>query len=279
MRGAQWMSRFRNLIAKRRRFDGLALLIVAGYALLAFGAQSGLGVAGQGLDPVWAAAQSRGTLRVAVDLGFYPFTWMEAGRPAGYDIDLAHAVARELGLEVEFVPTGLDSIFDDLAARRADAAISALPYAPEQGWRARFSEFYFNAGQVLVVRKGSAIAAEADLGGTTIGVALGSDADTYARRRLAEGLQFELRSDFDTPDEVLAALGRGELDAAIVDNTAALIGMTRAPELRIATALTLEPYVIAVAPEAYQLHTAINQALADLRAEGFFEDVGAKWFR
>lgn len=279
MRGAQWMSRFRNLIAKRRRFDGLALLIVAGYALLAFGAQSGLGVAGQGLDPVWAAAQSRGTLRVAVDLGFYPFTWMEAGRPAGYDIDLAHAVARKLGLEVEFVPTGLDSIFDDLAARRADAAISALPYAPEQGWRARFSEFYFNAGQVLVVRKGSAIAAEADLGGTTIGVALGSDADTYARRRLAEGLQFELRSDFDTPDEVLAALGRGELDAAIVDNTAALIGMTRAPELRIATALTLEPYVIAVAPEAYQLHTAINQALADLRAEGFFEDVGAKWFR
>lgn len=273
------MSRFRNLIAKRRRFDGLALLIVAGYALLAFGAQSGLGVAGQGLDPVWAAAQSRGTLRVAVDLGFYPFTWMEAGRPAGYDIDLAHAVARKLGLEVEFVPTGLDSIFDDLAARRADAAISALPYAPEQGWRARFSEFYFNAGQVLVVRKGSAIAAEADLGGTTIGVALGSDADTYARRRLAEGLQFELRSDFDTPDEVLAALGRGELDAAIVDNTAALIGMTRAPELRIATALTLEPYVIAVAPEAYQLHTAINQALADLRAEGFFEDVGAKWFR
>lgn len=262
-----------------QRLDVFALAVIAGYAALALSAQSGASIVGQGLDPAWAAVQQRRTVRVAVDLGFYPFTWMEEGRPVGYDIDLARAVAAKLGVQAEFVPTGLDAIYDDLAARRADMAVSALPYAPELGWRARFSSFYFNAGQVLVVRAGSPVASEADLSGRTVGVALGADADTYARRRLAEGARFTLRSTYDTPAAALAALQRGELDAALVDHTAALIALAHAPELRIVAALTLEPYVIAVAPESYRLHAAINQALDELRAEGFFEETGAKWFR
>jgi polar amino acid transport system substrate-binding protein len=263
----------------RRRFDAVALLIIVGYAALAVSAQTGLNVVGQGLDPVWAGVQQRRTLRVAVDLGFYPFTWMEDGKPAGYDIDLAHAIAARLGVQAEFIPSGLDSIYDDLAARRADIAISALPYAPELGWRARFSQFYFDAGQMLVVRSDSPITSEADLTAHVVGVALGSDADTLARRRLMEGASFVLRPDYDTPADALAALQRGEVDAVIVDHPAALIAMAHAPELRVAQALTFEPYVIAVAPEAYRLHEAVNQALDALRAEGFFEEAQQKWFR
>ncbi|WP_288089929.1 ABC transporter substrate-binding protein [Roseiflexus sp.] len=263
----------------RRRFDAVALLIIVGYAALAVSAQTGLNVVGQGLDPVWAGVQQRRTLRVAVDLGFYPFTWMEDGNPAGYDIDLAHAIAARLGVQAEFIPSGLDSIYDDLAARRADIAISALPYAPELGWRARFSQFYFDAGQMLVVRSDSSITSEADLTAHVVGVALGSDADTLARRRLMEGASFVLRPDYDTPADALAALQRGEVDAVIVDHPAALIAMAHAPELRVAQALTFEPYVIAVAPEAYRLHEAVNQALDALRAEGFFEEAQQKWFR
>ena len=262
-----------------RWLDTAALLIVVGYAALAMSAQTGVQVVGQGLDPVWAGVQQRRTLRVAVDLGFYPFTWMEDGQPVGYDIDLARAIAARLGVQVEFVPSGLDSIYDDLAARRADVAISALPYAPELGWRARFSQFYFDAGQMLVVRSDSSVTSEADLAGRVVGVALGADADTWARRRLMAGAAFTLRADYDTPDDALAALQRGEVDAAIVDHPAALIALARVPELRVAQALTFEPYVIAIAPEAYRLHEAVNQALDDLRAEGFFDALREKWFR
>jgi hypothetical protein len=81
-----------------------------------------------------------------------------------------------------------------------------------------------------------------------------------------EGASFVLRADYDTPDEALTALRRGDVDAVAVDHAAALIALAHAPELRIATALTFEPYVIAVAPEAYRLHEAVNQALDDLRA-------------
>ena len=124
--------------SKLRRLDLAAAALLIGYALLAAITQFGASLGGQGPDPVWAAARQRGTLRVAVDFGYYPFSGMRQGQPIGYDIELAHTIAQKLGLRAEFVPSNLDSIYDDLANHKADLAASAQPYAPEQGWRAGF---------------------------------------------------------------------------------------------------------------------------------------------
>jgi len=261
------------------RMDVAAAAIVIVYTLLAAITQIGASVAGQGPDPVWAAARQRGTLRVAVDFGFYPFSDIQQNQPIGYDIDLARAVAQKLGLRAEFVPSNLDSVYDDLANHRADLAASALPYAPEQGWRANFSTFYFNAGQVLVIPERSAISGPEQLGGRRLGAPLGSDADTYARRLASDDPTIVLRSIYDTPAEVLADLRRGNLDAAIVDNASALSDIGHAPGLRVVgPALTLEPYVLAMSSEAYQLRDAVNRALDQLRDEGFFDQLNRKWF-
>jgi polar amino acid transport system substrate-binding protein len=262
-----------------RSLDLLAATVLLVYAVLAVSAQVGASVAGQGLDPVWSAARQRGALRVAVDYGFFPFSDLEAGQPVGYDIDLARAVAARLGLRAEFVPSSLDSIYDDLANHKADLAASALPYAPEQGWRASFSVFYFNAGQVLLVRDGTPIGGPGQLGGRILGVPLGSEADTYARRLAAGEPSVQLRSNYDTAGEVVADLRRGALDAAIVDNAAALGALGRAPGLRLVEpALTLEPYVLAMPAEAFQLQAEVNRALDELRRAGFFDELGRKWF-
>jgi polar amino acid transport system substrate-binding protein len=267
-----WSATFRPL-------DLLAALVLLVYGLLAASAQFGATVAGQGLDPVWSAAQQRGTLRVAVDYGYFPFSDIQNGQSRGYDIDLARAVAAKLGLRAEFVGSNLDSIYDDLANQKADLAASALPYAPEQGWRAGFSTFYFNAGQVLVVRDGVPIAGPADLAGRRLGVPLGSDADTYARNLVTSEPTILLRSSYDTAAEVLADLRRGALDAAIVDNAAALGAIGHAPGLRlVGPALTLEPYVLATPAAAFQLRAEVNRALDELRTEGFFDAIGRKWF-
>jgi ABC-type amino acid transport substrate-binding protein len=261
------------------RLDLLAAVVLLIYAALAMSAQLGASVAGQGLDPIWATAQQRGTLRVAVDYGFFPFTDIVVGQPRGYDIDLARAVAAKLNLRAEFVPSSLDSIYDDLANRKADLAASALPYAPEQGWRVNFSTFYFNAGQVLIVPTESQIAGPSMLAGRRLGVPLGSDADTYARNLVTNEPTILLRSQYDLPAEVLADLRRGALDAAIVDNAAGLAELGRAPGLRLVEpALTLEPYALAMPAQAFQLRAEVNRALDELRREGFFDQLGRKWF-
>jgi polar amino acid transport system substrate-binding protein len=262
-----------------RRLDLLAALVLALYAALSVSAQLGANLAGQGLDPVWAAAQRRGTLLVAVDYGFSPFSDLKDGQPMGYDIDLARAVAAKLGLRAEFVPSGIEAIYEDLTNHKADLAASAVPYAPEQGWRASFSSFYFNAGQVLVVPKAGPIAAVSQLGGHTIGAPLGSDADTYLRKLVASDSSIVARSNYDTADEVLADLEHGALDAAIVDNAAALHAVGRDGALRLVEpALTLEPYVLAMPVEAFQLRAEVNRALDELRTEGFFDQLNQTWF-
>jgi polar amino acid transport system substrate-binding protein len=262
-----------------RRRDLLALVIVVGYGALAVFTALGANVGGQGLDPVLAAARQRGALRVAVDFGYYPFSGMQHDQPIGYDVDLARAVAQKLGLKVEFVPSNLDSIYDDLARGKADMAASALPYAPEQGWRVTFSEFYFNAGLVLVVPQDSPIQNQDQLGGHALGVPLGSDADSYARKLVLGNPSIRLNSDYDTPTKVLADVRAGKLDAAIVDNASALIDLGHQPGLRLVMALSFEPYALAVPSRAWKLHDEVNHSLKQFRAEGYIDQLGKKWFR
>jgi len=258
--------------------DAVAAFVLCLYAWLAVSA-SGAAPGGPALDPVYQAARQRGSLRVAVDLGFRPFADEIGGQPAGYDIDLARAVAAKLGLALEVVPTGFDALYDSLTSGRADMIASALPYAPEQGFRARFSSFYFDDGQVLVAPAASPVATPADLAGLRVGVGLGSDADALARRMAAATPGMAVDSRFDTAGEALVALRAGALDAAIVDNVAALTATQAAPGLRIAAALSSEPLALAVPAQAFQLHAEVNRALDELRAEGLFEQLNARWFR
>ncbi len=82
-----------------RRLDLLALVVVLGYGMLATFTALGASVGGQGLDPVLAAARQRGALRVAVDVGYYPFSGMQNDQPIGYDVDSRARSCTEAGAE------------------------------------------------------------------------------------------------------------------------------------------------------------------------------------
>ncbi|PDW04703.1 ABC transporter substrate-binding protein [Candidatus Viridilinea mediisalina] len=260
-----------------RILDIGAVVLLVLYAWLAWASSSGSG--GAALDPVWASVRAQGTLRIAVDVGFRPFADQHGSELVGYDIDLARAIAERLGLRVEFVPTGFDALYDSLTSGRADMIASALPYAPEQGYRARFSHFYFDAGQVLVVPSAAPNHNPTDLAGRVVGVALGSEGDTLARRMLGDGGHFQLIADYNTPDEALEALRREQLDAVITDNVSALSAVQHTPGLRIDRALTSEPFALGLPRAAFQLEAEVNRALTQLRHEGFLEELNQRWLR
>ncbi len=259
--------------------DLSALLIVVLYSGLAWVANARLTTVLPPIDPVWAQVQQRGTLRVATDVGFRPFADEQNGVLQGYDIDLARAIAERLGVQAEFIPTGFDALYDALTSGKADLVASALPYAPELGYRARFSTIYFDAGLMLVVPDSSPVREAGDLAGQRLGVELGSDADNYARRLVAANERIILRNDYDEASQAIADLRRGTLDAVIVDHITALTAVQSAPGLRIALPLTSDPYVLALPPAAFQLEAEVNRALEALRAEGFFAELNSRWFR
>jgi len=252
--------------------DLLALVLLLAYGLTVRHARRGAA------DPVWTAIVERGELRVGTDPGFKPFAQERDGQWSGYDVDLTREIGRRLGLRVVFKATTYDALYDSLAAKQVDMLASALPLAPEQGWRARFTSAYLDAGQVLVTGKGSPIKGAGDLAGHVAAAALGSEGDTLLRGLRRAGTVVTLRTEYETPAGALGALAAGDVDVVVTDAISAL-GLTENDRrFHIAGSLTFEPYVLALPVEAYQLHSQVEAALAEMRAENYFARLNTKWF-
>jgi len=225
-------------------------------------------------DPILAAIKTRGTLRVGYDPGSLPFTTIIAGRAAGFDIDLSAELGRTLGVSVEFVPTGLDAAYDELQQGRFDIIASAMPYAPEQGWRARFSTVYYDDGLIPLAR-GAPFdpTVPSDI---PIGVVLGSDADTYVRSLARRGQPRTVRT-FDTTAQLWEGLQCGAIARIITEHSTAEAMQRADTTLQAGTALSVAPYVLVLPYDALYLNDVVNTTLAAMRSDGRLERIHARW--
>ncbi len=157
---------------------GVALALLAVVAAW-FLARTFLG----GRDATWARIQQTGVWRVGMDPSFPPFQDLDkaTGKPFGFDVDLAEAIAARSGVRVEIAGVGFDQLVDAVAAHRVDSAISALPILEHRAKEVSFSTPYIEAGTVLVAPAGSPIGGPDDLAGRRVAAEWGSDGDAQAR--------------------------------------------------------------------------------------------------
>ncbi len=252
----------------------IARIILVTYALLVLVSEvTSYGTAV--VDPVMARIHSRGQIRVGYDPGVLPFTTTQNGQAAGYDIDLTRALAQSLQVAVLYVPTSLDAAYDALQQGQIDLMASAMPYAPEQGWRARFSTFYVDDGLVIVSRGNGRTVAQ--LSDQPVGVVFGGDGDTALRQRRRAG-QTVTPVYYDSMPELWQALACGTVDVAVVEHTTALGMVTRDPRLQIGAALSFVPYVLVMPYDAVYLQDAVNMGLAQRQQDGTMTRLAAQWF-
>ncbi len=239
-----------------------------------------MGCRQDGGDPWLARVRSAGVLRVGMDPSWPPFEYVdpESGQVVGFDVDLARAIGRKMGVEVSFVVSGWEGLYDALYAGQFDAIISALPYDP---WRTRevaYSISYFNAGPVIVVHSSErAVARPGDLRGRVVHVEFGAEGDVQARRLRKKLGQLDVVT-HATATEALEALLSDPGDAAIVDAVSARLFIRRKGGLKIVgDPLYDELYVIAVHPHARSLQKAIDQALIEMRESGELDELLERW--
>lgn len=230
-------------------------------------------------DETWARIQREGVMRVGLDPSFPPFEVDNAGQIAGYDVDLARALAGRWGVTVQLVPIHFDGLIDGLLAEQYDAIVSAYPYDVRLTKDVAYSEPYFNAGQVLVVRDDeTTIAGVGDLAGRRLAVEWGSGGDLEARR-LAQRVAGLGIVPFETPAAALDGLRGGQADAALVDAVSALGYIGKSGGVRVVgQPLTDERYIIVVRPDSRRLLEEIDSALIDFRQAGLFEELRTRWF-
>jgi polar amino acid transport system substrate-binding protein len=261
-------------MARRALRYACALLVLA----------AGLAGCGSDDDPATTAALDpkvvkSGTLTVCTSFPYPPFEFKEDGKPAGFDIDLANEVAKELELE----PTILNEDFDAIGSGqllnegKCDVAIAGLTITGERARVLDFSSPYFDAAQAMVVKRGSGLNSLDDLGGGKIGVQEGTTGELYVTDNApsdTEIVAFNLASEVDT------ALAQGDIDAGVYDNTVVGDVVSRNPDFEVAAEFdTGEQYGMAVKKNgSVDLLRFINNVLADLKANGGYDKIYNRWF-
>lgn len=169
-------------------------------------------VSGNLLDEI----KDRGTLRVGMVLQFEPQMYIdENGDPAGYDVDLMHMLAEDLGVELDIHDLEFDAMIPGLLARQFDMASVGLVGRParlEQLW---FTCPYVPYGQVVVVNNDSAVKTRSDLNSSdvTMTALAGSTAANLISKEFSEANLVELDQ---APAFLEVASGRA--DAIVVEN-------------------------------------------------------------
>jgi len=226
----------------------------------------------------WDRIRSSGSLTVGLDPTFPPFEFMEGEQPVGLDVDLIDALVDELDLQTVFRLVSYDGLYDALATGQVDLLISALVVLPERTRDFAFSDSYFDAGEILVVKNDEVrITSMEDVKGRVLGVELGARGHVEAinwSRRLPE-LKVQT---FDSADDALAALTAGQVDASLVDAVSGRLYMSTHPGLRTAgEPVTNEPFVMVVRIEDSVLLDKLNERLTALRQSGQLEQIVGRW--
>lgn len=212
--------------------------------------------------------QKAGKLTIATSPDFPPFESLEGDAVVGIEPDIMKLICDKLGVEAEFVQMDFDSVLIGIQAAKYDCAMSGITVTPAREKNMLFTDPYYNAAQVIVVKEGSAIAGKADLAGKVASVQTGTTAESGCQD---EGIEVQA---FAANADAKAALTTGKVDAWVVDNLTAIQMVEEGDGLVILEEkMTEEPYAFAFAMGSEDLVAAINEALNELVADGTVEGI------
>ncbi|MFQ3565548.1 MAG: ABC transporter substrate-binding protein [Aggregatilineales bacterium] len=212
-------------------------------------------------------------LRVGIDPSYPPFASFNGSHLTGIDVDLAVALAFELGVRMRYVPLGFDGLYDALQAGQVDVLIAALRADPARGGIALYTQPYFNAGLVLVSPQSAKLDNMGQMGGHRLAVAFGSEAHSEAARWSRRIAPFTLLR-YETSIDALDAVRLGEADAALIDSVTARLYLRHHPEWDgHMIEVTTVPVAMAVRADRPDQAAAISSALSALASRGTLEAI------
>lgn len=217
-----------------------------------------------------------GVLVFGTNAEFPPFEYVgDDGEPDGFDVALIKAVGEKLGKEVQVENMEFDSLVSSIG-NRIDGAIAGMTVTEERKAEVDFSDPYYEAVQYVIVTADSQIATADDLKNKTIGCQLGTTG-----MFLAEDIEGVTAQTYNRAVDAVNDLVNGRVDAVIIDKNPAEVFNTKFEgKVKIMDGANFgfetEEYAIAL-PKGSDLVGQVNQALADLKADGTFDALVAQY--
>ena len=222
-----------------------------------------------------------GTLMVGIEIGYPPMEYFdEDGKtPIGFDVEMATALAEDMGLELELVDTAWDGIFAGVDTDKYDVVISAVSWTEDRNDKMLLSKTYIANAPVLVVPKDSEIADIQDLAGKSVAVQMETTADYLVQEYIADGLDTEVKQ-FDKVINAFDELKAGRTDAVCTDSVVAAfyLGDDAANYKTVWEAEEKEPICMAFKKGNDGLKDAVEAALDNIKASGKLTEIANKYF-
>ncbi|WP_433418050.1 transporter substrate-binding domain-containing protein [Microtetraspora malaysiensis] len=244
------------------------VMVAAATALTACG--------GQAKGDLLQQIKDAGVIRVAQTQANPPWNFLENGKPAGYDVDVANELAKRLGIKkVEFVASNFQSFIAGVQAGRFDAVIAGQTITDERKKQVDFSRPYQVNGISIFVGSTSSIGGVADLEGRKVAVTAGTTQAAFAEKSIPGA---EIKT-YENATLGLTEVGRGRADAALVSRfQGAFLAQKNGLAVKPAGPL-LESEVngISFAKGSTAFKAAVDKALGDMIADGTLTAISKKW--
>lgn len=217
-------------------------------------------------------------LRVGMDLSYPPFETIGAdGRPAGVSVDLASALADELGrpLIIENIP--FPGLIPALRSGKIDIILSSMTASAERARAVAFSDPYLTTGLAALVGSASNVHSPADLDqpGRTIVVRQGTTGEVFARATLKNARLVTLEKE----NACVLEVTQGKADAFIYDQMSVFQNAKRHPDTTrpLLDPLQAESWAVALRLGDDDLRAQVNAFLAKFRTDGGFDRLADRY--
>ncbi|MEO9162239.1 MAG: transporter substrate-binding domain-containing protein [Casimicrobiaceae bacterium] len=219
----------------------------------------------------------RGKVRIGVNSGAPPFSVVDAkGNPVGYDVDVAHVIAKYLGVPVEIIPYTTPARIPALESGKVDMVIATLSPTPERARAVMFTMPYSTFQLVVVAPKNSTIKSLADLAGKKVGVSRGTPQEVALTRSAPKSTQY---ARFDDDSTTMQSLVSHQVDAIAIPETVFKEVQKAQPQTDLQVKFTFfnQFMSMAVRLDAFELRQWLNTTLSYIKTDGELDDISKKW--
>lgn len=250
----------------------LLMVFVCAVSMMACGSNSGSVTTG-----AEAAAEPEGkTLVMATNATFPPYEYYDGDEIVGIDVEIAEAIAEELGMTLEIEDMDFNSIITAVQSGKADIGAAGMTVTEERLKNVIFSESYATGVQVIIVPEDSDIASPDDLEGKMIGVQEATTGYIYCIDDYGE----DNVTAYTSGANAVEALKTGKVDCVIIDNEPAKAFVEANEGIKIlSTEYVTENYAIAIAKDNEELLEQVNTAMEKLKEDGTLQAIIDKYIK
>jgi polar amino acid transport system substrate-binding protein len=229
-----------------------------------------------------ARIAARGELLWGADeQGGEPYAYEDPARGGaltGFEVDLAEALARSLGVRARMVQNDWPTLIPSLERGTFDVALNGIEVTPARAARVSFTRPYYIFAERLVARRGDGRLRElfslrglASLRGLRVGTLANTQAWDLLRETGAIPVPYE------GVDEQFVDLEHGRTDAVLLDDIIVARYLGRHPTLAAVADVAEGRYAIALRPADAELRAALDRALGEMIVSGAWQRTLARW--